>query len=427
MSNVTDPLGLGPLSPVVAGDVAPGFESLREAFATGMSQFGAGGGAFAAYVDGRVVADLWGGWARPGSAWVEDTLAVLFSATKGLTAMAVQVLADRGELDVDAPVAMYWPEFAQAGKRAITVRQVLNHTAGVLSFPGHAELLHGDGRGYGSYDAIAEGLAAAVPAWPPGTRHGYHMKTHGWILGELVRRITGQTIGTFVREAICDPLSLDLSIGTAPDIQPRVARVIDALEDDAPPESAAIRDALRSALNDPGTLLGQANLATGVARPREALVNSPLFLEAEFASGGATGDARSLARLFAMLAGDGSLDGVRILSAASVHAWSQHEVCGPDVLVADLGLPGADNIVRRTLGYLLLNPPTDGLKGFESTPTAVGVMGLGGQVAFCDRAHALAVGFVRSQLTQRSELSDRLIRTLYSCVASGETADPEPR
>jgi CubicO group peptidase (beta-lactamase class C family) len=413
MSNVTGSTG-EVARPAVSGNVAPGFEAVEEAFAAGASEFGAGGGALAAYVDGRQVADLWGGWARPGIAWAEDTLAVLFSATKGMTAMAVQVLADRAQLDVDAPVAMYWPEFAQAGKEAVTIRQVLNHTAGVLSFPGHAELLHSDGRGYDDYDAIAAGLAAAMPAWPPGTRHGYHMKTYGWILGEVVRRITGQTIGTFVRETICEPLSLELSIGTTPGKQLRVARVIDALDDEGPPESAAIRDTLRSALNDPGTLLGQANLATGVVHPRDGLVNSPVFLGAEFASGGGTGDARGLARLFAMYAGDGSLDGVRILSAESVHAWSQDEVSGPDVLFADVG---ADNVVRRSLGYLLFNPPVAGLKGFESAPTAVGVMGLGGQFAFCDPAHGLAAGFVRSQLTVGRELSDSLFRALYSCLA----------
>lgn len=408
-------MGHAALPRLVSGNVAPGFELVKEAFASGLSQFGAGGGAFAAYVDGRLVADLWGGWARPGAAWGEDTLAVLFSATKSMTAMAVQVLADQAQLDVDAPVAVYWPEFAQAGKQSITVRQVLSHTAGVLSFPGHAELLHNDGRGYDDYDAIAFGLAAAVPAWLPGTRHGYHMKTHGWILGELVRRVTGQTIGTFVRETICQPLGLELSIGTNPERQLRVARVIDALESDAPPEGAAGREALRSALNDPRTLLGQANLATGEEHSRETLVNSPIFLGAEFASGGATGDARSLARLFAMYAGDGSLDGVRILSAESVHDWSQDEISGPDVLFADIG---AENSVRRSLGYLLFNPLIDAPNGFECAPTAVGVMGLGGQFAFCDRARGLAVGFVRSELTMGRQLSDSLFRALYSCVAA---------
>jgi CubicO group peptidase (beta-lactamase class C family) len=417
MSNVGEAIEQRAVPPSISGNVTLGFEAVHEAFAAGMPQFGGGGGAFAAYVGGRLVVDLWGGWARPGSAWAQDTRAVMFSATKGLAAMAMQVLADRGQLDVDAPVARYWPEFGQAGKQTVTVRQVLGHTAGVLSFPGYAGLLHGDGRGYDQYDAIAAGLAAAVPAWSPGTRHGYHMKTFGWIVGELVRRITGQTIGAFVRETICEPLSLDVSIGTPPGLLPRVARVIDAL-DEVPPESAAGRDILRSALNDPATLLGQANLATGVVPSREALVNSPVFLTAEFASGGGTGDARSLARLFAMFGGGGSLGGVRILSAESVHAWSQDEVSGPDVLFTDLGVPGAAVSVRRSLGYLLMNPPAEGLTGLDPVPAAVGVLGLGGQVAFCDPARDLAVGFVRSELTLSREFSDSLIRALYSCVAS---------
>src|SRR6266487_7188340 len=159
--------------------VAAGFEPVRAAFEQGVSDLGDGGGAFCAYVDGVPVADLWGGTARPGEPWAYDTRAVLLSLTKGLTALCVQLLVDRGQVDVDAPVSAYWPEFAAGGKQGVLVRHVLTHTAGVLSFPGAQELLGLDGTGWDDYEAIAKGLAVATPSWEPGTRFGYHALTFG--------------------------------------------------------------------------------------------------------------------------------------------------------------------------------------------------------------------------------------------------------
>ncbi len=176
--------------------VAAGFEPAREAFGQGATDLGDGGGAFCAYVEGVPVVDLWGGTARPGQPWESDTRAVLMSLTKGLAALCVQILVDRGQVDVDAPVSAYWPEFAASGKEKVLVRHVLTHTAGVLSFPGEPELLGLDGTGWDDYDAIADGLAAATPSWEPGTRFGYHALTFGWLLGEIIRRVSGRRVGS---------------------------------------------------------------------------------------------------------------------------------------------------------------------------------------------------------------------------------------
>lgn len=165
----------------VHGTVAGGFEAVRSAFGEGAADLGDGGGALCAYVDGERVVDIGGGSAGPGRPWTEETRAVLMSSTKGLATLCVHILYDRGKIDVDAPVARYWPEFGRRGKDRITVRQVLSHSAGVVAVPGHEAELGWDGTGYDDLDGIATALAEAEPAWEPGTRHGYHALTFGWI------------------------------------------------------------------------------------------------------------------------------------------------------------------------------------------------------------------------------------------------------
>jgi CubicO group peptidase (beta-lactamase class C family) len=194
----------------IGGSCAPGFQGVRSAFSQNFAERDEVGAAVAVWVEGELVVNLWGGWsdeARTRS-WSEDTLASVFSGSKGLTSTCVHLLADRGELDLDAPVADYWPEFGQAGKEAITIATVLGHRSGVIGPRTRmtpCEAL--------DWDHVCERIAAAEPWWEPGTAQGYHMVTFGFILGEVVRRVTGRTIGQFLRTEIAEPLGIDVHIG----------------------------------------------------------------------------------------------------------------------------------------------------------------------------------------------------------------------
>ena len=217
----------------IRGFTAPGYERVAEMMTTGarleiagrerVADLGTGGGAFAAYVGGERVVDIWTGDAAPGVPWAEDTAAVIMSSTKGMSALCAHVLGDRGELDVDAPVTKYWPEFGAAGKEATLVRELLSHQSGAIGVPGADDFMAWDGTGWDDTEAIAAVIASAPPAWEPGTRHGYHGLTFGWFTGELVRRITGVSLGTFFRTEVAEPLGVDIMLGTPAE---RLAHVI---------------------------------------------------------------------------------------------------------------------------------------------------------------------------------------------------------
>ncbi|MGH9013346.1 MAG: serine hydrolase domain-containing protein, partial [Acidimicrobiia bacterium] len=281
--------------PSIDGSVEAGFERVREAFAGNFTDGPEVGAAFAAYVEGRKVVDLWGGEARTGAPWRADTLGALWSATKGVTALCVQVVVERGELDLDAPVASYWPEFAAAGKEAVTTRHVLTHTAGMPTWDGYRELVTlADPAGWGRTEAIAAALAAAPPLWEPGRRLGYHAFTYGWLLGEIVRRVTGEPLGAWFRANVAAPLGLDLWIGLPPEHHRRVADLLPALPAD-PALALLIAEATRpDALTGRALLVGEHGGVDGAA----SVANDARFRAAEIPGGGGIGDARSLARLY---------------------------------------------------------------------------------------------------------------------------------
>jgi CubicO group peptidase (beta-lactamase class C family) len=410
----------------VGGWVAPGFEPVRDAFAVAVPELGAGGGAFAAYVDGRAVVDLWAGLARAGQAWVEDTRAVIMSATKGMVAISAQILADRGLLDVDAPVVDYWPEFGQNGKQAVTVRQLLTHTAGVLSFPGFDALLGWDGVGWDDYDAIAAGFAAATPCWSPGSRCGYHAMSYGWLVGELVRRISGLSVGRFFADNVARPLQLDISVGTPLDQQDRVAHVVDRIRAGLPLPVRLVYPLVQRQVRNPATLSGQAYLASAgktIVDRAETIFRNERFLAAEIPSGNGTATARSLARLYAALSMNGELDGVRIVSAESVRTFGTEVLREPDALLTDLRLPLVKRMlarpVGRSLGYLMNQMPPRELPHFGPNPRAFGHEGAGGQVSFADVDRRIAAGFVRSELAATPKTAARLVQVLYTTVGGG--------
>ena len=247
-----------------------------------------------------------------------------------------------GQLDIDAPVADYWPEYAQAGKESTLVRHILLHTAGVLGFDKQTDLLRFDGSGWDDYEAIAAGFAAATPEWEPGTKHGYHALSYGWLVAELVLRISGRSIGQFFAEEVARPLGLEVSIGTSPEDLAHVARVHKSRTEHLPGFLRKPYAASLIAARDPGRLSGRAFLGTGDSNAiehLEQLFNNPVVLAAEFPAGGATSTARALARLWAVSAEGGELDGVRLLSPESVRRWGRVETNDPDLLMADVPLP----------------------------------------------------------------------------------------
>lgn len=365
----------------VHGTVADGFEAVRDSFAESFRSRNDVGAAFSAYVGGEKVVDLWGGEASPGAPWRQETVALAFSVAKGLTAFVMQLLADRGQVDITEPVARYWPEFAANGKDAVTVEQVLTHTAGVPFWPDYWPTVSLDRpETFLDLDAITAALAAAPTTWEPGTAFGYHSTTYGWILGEVVRRITGQTLGGYLQTEVAAPLGLDMWIGTPPAVHPRVAILI--------PDPAYDSDEFYEHLS-PDLPTGQVTFIGRERRFGEAVLhtyNNPLMWEAESPAGNGIMDARSLARLYALLANGGELDGVRLVSEASVADWSRLRVDDRDCL------DGRD--FRIALGYIKSS------SWYEMGPSeqSFGDPGMGGAVGYADPERNLSFGFVPNRM-----------------------------
>lgn len=287
------------------GHVAPGFEAVAEEFARNFTLRGDLGAAFAATHDGRMVVDVWGGSAAPGRPWAADTLQVIYSGTKGLMAACVLKLVERGALDLDAPVARYWPEFAGADKGRVLVRHVVSHAAGL---PGIATPLAMED--YTDFEKM-EALLAAQPLPPdPNAFHCYHPVTIGWLVGALVRRIDGRTIGRFFAEEFAGPLGLDAYIGLAESEEPRVGAL--ALGPDMLPYEEAFSAETRQ---DPTFVSAWGNPPLF---PADLPWNSRAFHAAEIAGAGGIATARAMARYYGCMALGGSIDGITVLQPETV-------------------------------------------------------------------------------------------------------------
>jgi CubicO group peptidase (beta-lactamase class C family) len=343
---------------------------------------------------GRVVADLWGGWADPGCArqWQPDTLVNMFSVGKGLVAACAARLAGQGRLDVDAAVASCWPEFGAAGKSAVTIRQVLSHQAGLPAvrrrLPPGSML---------DWPAMTAALAAQEPWWQPGSGHGYHVNTFGFLIGEVIRRLTGRTVGTLLRQEIAGPLGADVHIGLPASQHSRVAPVPwpDPLPAEAEP--AGLEPARLMAHNayfNPGGLSGA------------GVVNSPAWRAAEVPSANAHGTARGVARIYAALAAGGTLDGTVIADAAALAAATAEQACGQDLV---LGRPS-----RFGLGFQLTQPE----RPLGPGPAAFGHFGAGGSLGFCDPGSQIAFGYVMNQMGPRwqNPRTRALVDAVYACL-----------
>ncbi|MFI1397440.1 serine hydrolase domain-containing protein [Streptomyces sp. NPDC020681] len=385
----------------VRGTVADGFEPVHDAFVRNFEQRGERGAAVAVYRDGRKVVDLWAGTRDVDGPepWAVDTAQIVRSVTKGVAAAVVLLLHQRGQIDLDAPVGTYWPEFKAAGKDRIAVRQLLSHRAGLpvldrpLSPAQAADGISGPAA-----------LAAQRPAWEPGTDHGYHAMTYSWLIAELVRRVTGRTIGRWVAEEIARPLGLDFWIGLPPEEAHRVGR-IGPVDEPATAAGGGLKlrpkRAVSDAYHDPESLTRRAFRVIDPA-PDE---NDPTYRAAELPASGGISTARALARFYAATIGDVD-GGTRLFAPATVTLARTEESAGPDrVLVVN---------TRFGLGYMLHGPAAP-LLG----PGSFGHPGRGGSLGFADPESGIALGYVTNGLRKGVTADPRaqaLIRAVRSAV-----------
>ncbi len=377
------------------GSYEPGFARVADAFVENYRVEDELGSAVSVVVDGRTVVDLWGGWADEARtrAWQRDTLVCMMSVAKGITAIAFNMLVDRGLVDLYAPVARYWPEFAQGGKSELPVRYLLDHRAG-LPVLDPERLWRG---AMFDREAMIGALARQRPLWEPGTVAAYHVHTQGYLLGEVMKRVTGRLVGEFVRDEITGPLGADYWIGLPASEHSRVTPLVPS---DGPKLLAAQgsedEDSLRVlafAQNPPGTWAD--------------MVNSTEFREMEMPSGSGHGTARAVARIYGSLAA-GEVDGVRLLSEDAIDTMTtmQHDMV--ELL--------QERHYRQGLG-LLLNSPDAVYMGPH--PEAFGHHGIGGSIGFADRAERLGFGYAINKMHAvgtNGPRARRLIDAVFDCL-----------
>ena len=372
----------------ILGECAPRFAAVRAAFVDNFAAHGERGGAVCVYVDGQPVVDLWGG-----DGWQRDTMVVVFSSTKGATAACVHRLVEQGVLDLDVPEAHYWPEFAAAGKATIPLRWVLSHRAGLPTVEttlSTAEVL--------AWTPVCAAIAAQAPAWPPDSMHAYHVRTYGFILGEVVRRATGATLGHVFAREIAAPLGLSWFIGLPPAQERRVS----PLTPPPLPEDPAARE-VHDRFLGPTTPLGRALSGPGELA-YGPIWNTPAVHAAEIPSSNGIADARSVARLYAALID--RVDGVRLLRPDTLATACAVASDGPD---GTLILP-----TRFGLGFML--PPSLGL---ACGPSSFGHPGAGGSLGFADPTRRLAFGYVTNTMQMGLTGDQRtasVVRALYAAL-----------
>jgi CubicO group peptidase (beta-lactamase class C family) len=360
----------------INGTVDEGFGAVADAFRRNFREHGELGAAFSLYADGVAKVDIWAGVAdrRTGRLWTDDTLQLVYSTTKGAAAICVARLVQAGQLSYDDPVAAHWPEFATNGKDDITIRQLMSHQAGLpyataaLSFD---DLM--------AVSPVVEALAAQAPLWEPGTTHGYHAVTYGWLAGELVRRVDGRRIGQYFSEEIAGPLGLDFWIGLPESEEPRVSRLEAA---PAPTDPEAL--AMMMQIAGPGTMGFNALFMSGVmlAGPADAF-NSRVVHATEMPAANGITTARSLARMYAATVG--TVDGVRLVDSGALDEARAEAVNGPD---ACLVVPS-----RFGMGFML-----DGELTPMLSPASFGHAGAGGSLGYADVDANIGYGYVMNQM-----------------------------
>jgi CubicO group peptidase (beta-lactamase class C family) len=362
----------------IHGICKPGYERVREAFARNFEEHGEVGAALTLVVDGETVVDLWGGYAdgartRP---WQEDTIANTFSTTKGITTTCALRLIEEGKLELDRPVAEYWPEFAQQGKAEIPVRWLLNHSAGLPAVDNIIPLE----QSY-AWEPLVDALAAQKPWWEPGSRYGYHAVTFGSLVGEVIRRVSGVSVGTYWREEFAGPLGLDFHIGFGAEHDERCAEMIPS----GLPQFGADHP-LTKAMLDPTSMTFKAFVISLLPVVRPDYMNSREWRAAEVPAANGHGSARALAALYGALAKDGRLNGKQVLKPETIEMATEEQSYGE---CAVLFFP-----LRFGIGYMLDIPE------FQISPAGslFGHAGMGGSFGYADPQAKFGVGYVMNRM-----------------------------
>ena len=352
----------------IAGTVAPGFENVRDAFAANFAREGDDreiGAALAVYVRGTCVVDLWGGHsdAAETKPWARDTLINVWSASKGITSIALAMLVDQGRISYDDTVAKHWPEFAAGGKGAVTVGQLVSHQAGLNGFaePTALEDLY-------NWSVATARLAAQTPFWTPGTGASYHALTHGFLLGELIHRITGQLPGDFMRGALTGPLGADFHIGLAEGHDWRAGEIV-------PPSNATIGSGA------PPEIPAR---ATKNPQPQPTSPNTRAWRAAQIPAANGQSSAHGLARVYAAIANGGTLDGTQVISPAGIDKLREIRFTGDDMLLGP----------RRWAGGVAYNT----LPNWGPDPETFGHSGWGGAYGCANLQRGLAIGYVMNRM-----------------------------
>jgi CubicO group peptidase (beta-lactamase class C family) len=381
----------------IEGTCDPRFQRVKDAFAANFETAHEVGAAVAMYIDGKPVVDLWGGHSDQARTqpWNRDTLVNVYSTTKGLAAMCAHRLVDQGKLDLDAPVAKYWPEFAQAGKDKLPVRFLLSHRAGL---PAIRKTLPPEAL----YDwkTMTDAIAAQEPWWVPGTKHGYHAITYGWLVGEVVRRASGRTLGTYFRDEIATPLGLDAHIGLDAKHDSRTANIIPS-----PPPAPGEVNPLAALMADPESITFKAIMNPGaVLAPN--VVNSRAWRAMELPSANGHATARSIAKAYAALARGGEIDGCRVLTPASIARAYTEQSFGHDEVLKQS--------TRIGLGFMLSQPGVE----MGPNPHTFGHPGAGGSLGFADPDAKVSFGYTMNQMGTNPLLDPRAARLFNALYAS---------
>lgn len=381
----------------IHGYCDPHFSSVKEVFADNFRNRGDIGASYAATIDGKFMVDIWAGYAdaagtRP---WERDTLACLYSTTKTMTVLSALLLADRGQLDLDAPVARYWPEFAQAGKECLPVKYLLSHQSGLAGFDERipVEALY-------DWERIIRLLAAQRPWWQPGTQSGYHAITQGYLVGEVIRRITNKTVSTFFHDEIASPLRADCHIGLPEEDDPRVAEMIPPpMWQPGNPRYVSSNSLPEMSQKSMYPLIDQTNPI--------AVSQSRAWRAAEIPSANGYGNARSVARMASVLA-CGEIDGTCLLTPRTIEKAFQEQCYGVDFT---LMVPA-----RWALGFFLVSKEMP----FGPNPRTLFMGGGGGSAVVIDADARMSQAYVMNNCIGTAlEGDDRaaaLSRAVYAAL-----------
>ncbi|HET6888073.1 MAG TPA: serine hydrolase domain-containing protein, partial [Candidatus Udaeobacter sp.] len=370
-------------------------ERLQPLFRENFERFGELGAAVSIWYNGKPVVDLFGGFcdSRHEKPWESDTLVLIWSATKGIaSACVLHVLQEQG-IEIGRRVAEFWPEFAQAGKEKITLAQLLSHQAGLCALDARVDVL--------DYGAVIKALEVQTPLWPPGTAHGYHARTFGSLLDELVRRIAGKTLSQYLRDVFAQPLNLDLWIGLPEEENARVATVY-AAKSGRPPEPKKFY----SDLTTPGTL-ARKTFTSPYGLNSVSGMNTPAIRAQPIVSFGGIGSASALAKFYSMLANGGKLDGQTFFAEETI-AWMSNTL-------AD----GMDRVFQIPTAFsagLMQDPRNATRKLLGKSENAFGHPGAGGSHAFGDPDNRISFAYVMNQMEQSllpNEKSLRLVDAVY--------------